>query len=33
MFTIPAAVAASQAIGLIGSLVVMTVAWFLEVTR
>ena len=33
MFTLPAAVAASQTIGLIGSLVVVTVVCFLEVTR
>lgn len=33
MFTLPAAAAASQTIGLFGSLVVVTVAWFLEATR
>lgn len=33
MFTLQAAVAASQTIGLFGSLVVVTVAWFLEATR
>ena len=33
MFTLPAAVAAAQTIGLFGSLVVVTVACFLEVTR
>ncbi|CAM4122543.1 hypothetical protein JAAN108728_12460 [Janibacter anophelis] len=33
MFTLPAAVAASQTIGLFGSLVVVAVVCFLEVTR
>lgn len=33
MFTLPAAVAASQTIGALGALVIVTVAWFLEVTR
>lgn len=33
MFTLPAAVAASQTIGLIGALVVVTIVCFLEVTR
>lgn len=32
MFTLPAAVAASQTVGLIGALVVVLVACFLEVT-
>lgn len=32
-FTLPAAVAASQNIGLLGALVVVTIAWFVEVTR
>ena len=32
MFTLPAAVAASQTVGLIGALVVVAVALFLEVT-
>ena len=32
-FTLPAAVAASQTIGLLGALVVVAVACFLEVTR
>lgn len=31
--TLPPLVAAAQNIGLVGSLVVVTVAWFLEVTR
>ena len=33
MFTLPAATAASQNLGLIGSLVVVAVVCFLEVTR
>ena len=33
MFTLPAAVAASQTIGLFGSLVVVTIVCFLEATR
>ena len=33
MFTLPAAVAASQTIGLFGSLVIVTIVCFLEVTR
>lgn len=33
MFTLPAATAAAQNLGLLGSLVVVTVACFLEVTR
>lgn len=33
MLSLPAAVAASQTIGLFGSLVVVAVVWLLEVTR
>lgn len=33
MLTLSAAVAAAQSIGLLGSLVIVTVACFLEVTR
>ncbi len=33
MFTLPAAVAASQTIGLLGSLVVVTIVCILEATR
>ena len=32
-FTIPAAVAASQTIGLLGALAIVTIVCFLEVTR